>query len=129
MDIAVCQILGIEPIRIPVLRRAKVRGLWPDRIDYPILRPEAVAHEGFRLPNTAEHVLTGKKPPSKSPVVTDQCIACGDCESICPKDAIRVSGQLAEVTYSQCIRCFCCHEVCPEDAIVLRSLKQRANAR
>lgn len=123
MDISVCKILGIEPVGIPALKRAKVRGLWPERIDYPIQRPEDVAYKGFRLPNTADHLLTGKKPPRKSPVITDKCTACGDCESICPKDAVKVQDQMAEVTYSKCIRCFCCHEVCPEDAIILRSVK------
>jgi uncharacterized protein (DUF362 family) len=123
MDISVCKILGIEPVGIPALKRAKVRGLWPERIDYPIQRPEDVAYKGFRLPNTADHLLTGKKPPRKSPVITDKCTACGECESICPKDAVKVQGRKAEVTYANCIRCFCCHEVCPEDAIMLRSVK------
>ena len=123
MDIAVCKILGIEPVAIPVLKRAKVRGLFPERIDYPLHSPEEVAYQGFRLPNTADHLLTGKRPPKKSPVITDKCIACGDCESICPKDAVKVKGPMAEVTYSKCIRCYCCHEVCPEDAIMLRSVK------
>ena len=123
MDIAVCKILGIEPVSIPALKRAKVRGLWPERVDYPIQGPEDVAYQGFRLPNTADHLLTGKKTPSKSPVITDKCTACGDCERICPKEAVKVQGQMAAVTYSKCIRCFCCHEVCPEDAIILRSVK------
>ena len=123
MDIAVCKVLGIEPVGIPALKMAKVRGLWPEKIDYPIHSPKDVACKGFRLPNTADHLLTGKKPPKKSPVITDKCTACGDCESICPKEAVKVKGQRAEVTYSKCIRCFCCHEVCPDDAIVLRSVK------
>ncbi|MBT8359270.1 MAG: DUF362 domain-containing protein [Deltaproteobacteria bacterium] len=123
LDISVCKILGIEPVGLPVLKRAKVRGLWPESIDYPIYRPEDVAYKGFKLPNTADHLLTGKKPPRKSPVIMDNCIACGDCESICPKEAVTVKGQMAEIAYSKCIRCFCCHEVCPEDAIELRSLK------
>jgi uncharacterized protein (DUF362 family) len=108
MDIAVCKILGIEPVGIPALKMAKVRGLWPERIDYPIQGPEDVVYKGFRLPNTADHILTGKKPPRKSP---------------CPKDAVKVKGQKAEVTYSKCIRCYCCHEVCPDEAIVLRNVK------
>jgi len=123
MDISVCKILGVEPVGIPALKRAKIRGLWPERLDYPIHSPEEVAYKGFRLPNTANHLLTGQKPPRKSPVITDRCTACGDCESICPKDAVKVQGQMAEITYSKCIRCFCCHEVCPEGAITLRSVK------
>lgn len=123
MDIAVCKILGIEPVGIPVLKMAKVRGLWPENMEYPLRAPDDVAYRGFRLPNTADHLLTDKNPPRKGPVITDKCSACGDCESICPKDAVKVKGRMAEVNYSKCIRCFCCHEVCPEDAIVLRSVK------
>jgi ferredoxin len=123
MDISVCKILGIEPVAIPALKRAKVRGLWPEKIDYPIHGPEDVAYKGFRLPNTADHLLTGRKPPRKSPIIADKCTACGDCERICPKDAVKVRGQKAEVTYTKCIRCYCCHEVCPEDAIMLGSVK------
>ncbi len=123
MDIAVCRILNIEPVAIPVLKRAKLRGLWPENIDYPIREPAEVGYNGFRLPNTADHLLTGRKPPRKSPVISDKCSACGDCERICPKDAVKVGERKAEVTYSKCIRCFCCHEVCPEDAILLRSVK------
>ncbi len=123
MDISVCKILGIEPVGIPALKRAKVRGLWPEKIEYPLQEPEAVAYKGFRLPNTADHLLTGKKSPRKSPVILDNCTACGDCERICPKDAVKVVDRKAEVSYSRCIRCFCCHEVCPEDAIILRGLK------
>jgi uncharacterized protein (DUF362 family) len=123
LDIAVCKIIGVEPVGIPVLKRAKVRGLWPDSIEYPLLNPRDVAYPGFRLPNTADHLLTGSKTPTKSPVITAKCIACGDCVNICPKKAIKVEDELAVVTYSKCIRCYCCHEICPEDAIILRSLK------
>jgi uncharacterized protein (DUF362 family) len=62
MDMAVCEIIGVEPVGIPVLRMAKVRGLWPERLDYPLLKPGDVAAKGFRLPNTADHLLTGNKP-------------------------------------------------------------------
>jgi uncharacterized protein (DUF362 family) len=122
MDIAVCKIIGIEPVGIPVLRRARIRNLWPERIDYPLLRPEDITVKGFRVPSTAGHLLTGKKTPRKSPVITDKCIGCGDCERICPQEAISVNEKVAEVNYSKCIRCLCCHEVCPENAIVLGTI-------
>ncbi len=122
MDIAVCRIIGIEPVGVPVLKRAKVRGLWPRRIDYPLHRPDDVACKGFRLPSTASHILSGKKPPARSPVITDRCTACGECADICPKNAVQVNDSMAAITYSRCIRCFCCHEICPEEAIVLRSV-------
>jgi ferredoxin len=125
MDIAVCRLVGIEPIAIPVLKRAKVRKLWPQEIAYPILAPEDIAYQGFKLPNTADYLLTGKKAPSKRPMVTEKCVACGDCVEICPKHAIRIKDQRAFVDDSKCIRCFCCHEVCPEKAIDLVAARRR----
>ena len=125
LDIAVCRCLGIEPVGIPVLRRAKIRKWWPESIEYPLSEPKDVIYKNFRLPNTADHLLTGQKPPKKSPVITDGCIGCGDCEQICPKGAIRVEDGMAGVIYPKCIRCFCCHEVCPENAIELGVLGKR----
>jgi uncharacterized protein (DUF362 family) len=123
MDIAVCRTFGIEPVGIPVLKRAKIRNLWPEEIEYPLLNPEDVIYKGFKLPSTAEHLVTGKIAPKKSPIITDKCIGCGDCEEICPKEAVKVNDELAKINYSKCIRCFCCHEVCPENAIKLGVIK------
>lgn len=125
MDIAVCSLVGIEPVAIPVLKRAKVREMWPQGIEYPILSPKDIAYQGFKLPNKSDYLLTGKKPPKKSPMVTEKCIGCGDCEEICPKDAVQIQDDRASVDYSKCIRCFCCHEVCPEKAIDLVAAKKR----
>ena len=123
-----CRILGIEPVGIPVLKRANIRKWWPDNIDYPLLKPDDVSYKGFVLPNTADHLITGKKLPQKCPVVTAKCVGCGECEAICPKGAITLTGdtiqmKIAQVNYSKCIRCYCCHEVCPENAIILNILK------
>ena len=82
-----------------------------------------MSYRGFKLPSTAEHLITGKKTPKKSPIITDNCIGCGDCEEICPKEAVKVNDELAKINYSKCIRCFCCHEVCPENAIKLGTIK------
>ncbi len=123
MDIAVCRTLGIEPVGIPVLKRAKIRKLWPERIDYPILKPKDVLYKGFKLPSTADHLLSGKRHAKKSPIITDKCIGCKECEEVCPKGAVKVNGEVAKLDYSSCIRCFCCHEVCPENAIKLGTLR------
>jgi NAD-dependent dihydropyrimidine dehydrogenase PreA subunit len=106
-------------VGIPVLKRAKIRNLWPEKIDYPLLHPDEVRYKGFKLPSTAEHLITGKKTPKKSPIITDKCVGCGECEEICPKGAAKVDGDMARIDYLKCIRCFCCHEVCPENAIKL----------
>ncbi len=123
IDLAVCDILNIEPVGIPPLKQAKLRGWWPAKIDYPLLAPKDVKFHGFLLPSTADYLLTGKKRPSKSPVPTEKCTACGDCERICPRDAVKIINERAKINYSLCIKCYCCHEVCPDNAIELRVLR------
>jgi len=123
MDIAVCRSIGIEPVGIPVLRKAKIRDLWPEDIEYPILSPEDITVKDFKLPETADHLRTGGKAIKKSPIITDKCTGCGSCEQICPREAVGVIDGTAKIDYSRCIRCFCCHEVCPEGAIKLGTIK------
>jgi len=125
MDIAVCTMLNIEPVGIPVLKRARLRRLWPQSIVYPLLAPRAVTYPRFLLPNTADYLLTGKNTPQKSPRVTAKCTCCGSCVETCPKKAISMGPEKALIDYSRCIRCYCCHEVCPEEAIELAVLVNR----
>ncbi|MFC1840356.1 DUF362 domain-containing protein [Thermodesulfobacteriota bacterium] len=129
LDIAVCRLIDVEPVGIPLLKRAKLRGIWPDRIDYPLLKPENNIIKGFKLPNTASHLQGGKKGRVKNPVITGKCEGCGECENICPKEAIKMVDDLAQVDYSICIRCYCCHEVCPFNAIKVRTLKKSERGR
>jgi Ni,Fe-hydrogenase III component G len=53
MDIAICEMIGIEPAGVPVLKRAKIRNLWPESVEYPLLKPEDIPINRFKLPNTA----------------------------------------------------------------------------
>jgi uncharacterized protein (DUF362 family)/NAD-dependent dihydropyrimidine dehydrogenase PreA subunit len=123
MDLAVCDMIGIEPIGIPTLRQAKIRHLWPTKIVYPLLFPQDAKYYGFRLPSTADYLSTGRKTPHRSPIPTDKCTACGQCVEICPKNAIRIMNQKAWIDYSKCIRCYCCAEICPDEAIDLEILR------
>jgi uncharacterized protein (DUF362 family) len=124
IDLAICKILDINPIGIPTLKKANVRKLWPTKINYPILKPKDVEYNGFKLPSTAGYILTGKKPPVKSPKPQDNCTGCGECVEICPTNAIKIISKKASIDYSKCIRCFCCHEVCTESAIKLVVIKK-----
>jgi uncharacterized protein (DUF362 family)/NAD-dependent dihydropyrimidine dehydrogenase PreA subunit len=119
MDLAVCDMIDIEPIGIPTLRQAKIRNLWPTKIVYPLLSPQDVKYRGFRLPSTADYLITGKKTPHRNPIPTDKCTACGQCVEICPKTVIKIINQKVQIDYSKCIRCYCCAEICPYKAIDL----------
>ena len=119
LDLAACEIINVEPVHIPVYKRAKGRGMWPKKIEYPLLEPKQVMFKRFRLPGTATHIRTGKPASNKSPIITKKCIGCGHCETIYPKGAVKVKNEKAQIDHKKCIRCFCCHEICPEGAIKL----------
>jgi len=123
MDLAVCAMLGIEPIRIPTLRQAKLRHLWPTEIQYPSLSPQDVRYTGFHLPSGAYSLISPSENHRQQPVPTEKCTACGQCVEICPKYAIQINGQRAVVDYSKCITCYCCHEICPYEAIQLEYIQ------
>lgn len=56
-----------------------------------------------------------------SPVIRKKdCIGCGRCAEICPKQIITIQNGKAVIRTASCIRCFCCHEVCPARAIDIR---------
>lgn len=122
LDLAVCGMLGVEPVRVPVLRQARLRGLWPGEIRYPLLSLGDVAFPGFVLPKTAEKLPGGRLAPVRSPRVLERCNGCGECVRICPRDAMRWVDARVRVELSRCIRCYCCQEVCPERAIVLEEI-------
>lgn len=123
LDLAVCDILGVEPLGIPTLKQAKLRKLWPKKIIYPLLSPDEIKYKDFILPSTANYLLTGEKKPAKSPVITSNCVACGECVNICPNNAINILKQKARIDYAKCIKCYCCHEICTFNAINLEVVK------
>jgi uncharacterized protein (DUF362 family)/NAD-dependent dihydropyrimidine dehydrogenase PreA subunit len=122
LDVSVCRMLGVEPVRVPVLRQARLRGLWPEGIGYPLLSPDDVRFEGFVLPKAAEKGVGGRLASRRVPVVGSRCTGCGDCVRICPKGAMRLVGGRAVPDLEKCIRCYCCSEVCVEEAIVLEEI-------
>ena len=53
-------------------------------------------------------------------LLIDQCCGCGDCEDLCPVDAIRLDATLLPcIEGSECIGCGICYQWCPERALVM----------
>ena len=53
-------------------------------------------------------------------VQTEDCVACGSCEKVCPRKAIAIyKGLFAEVEESRCVGCGICVKACPAAIIEL----------
>ncbi len=51
-------------------------------------------------------------------IITEECIACGACESECPENAITEGDEIFVIAADLCTGCDDCVSVCPVDAIV-----------
>lgn len=50
--------------------------------------------------------------------ITDECIACGSCESECPVQAIAEGDDKYTIDSKLCTDCGACSDICPVEAIV-----------
>ena len=55
----------------------------------------------------------------KGYVITDQCVGCGTCQSVCPQGAIQ-AGAPYRIRQEHCLHCGNCFENCPVQAVVRR---------
>ena len=61
----------------------------------------------------------------KAEVYRSQCVACGCCVRVCPRDAIRIyRGIYAQVDDGRCVGCGRCAAECPASVITLREVAQ-----
>ncbi len=52
--------------------------------------------------------------------VSKECVACGSCVKVCPKEAITIyKGLFAKVDSEKCIGCTRCQKVCPASVITM----------
>ena len=49
--------------------------------------------------------------------ITNDCIACGGCQSVCPCDAISEGDGKYEINPDLCVDCGACSAQCPVGAI------------
>ena len=113
VDLAQCHLMGLRLDSVNTIKEAASRGLAPDD-------PALLTWMG----DDPEPLRSNFKPAAKNkndavPVITDDCIGCGDCARICPQKCIAVQNKRAVIKESECIRCYCCHEFCPEKAVSL----------
>lgn len=49
--------------------------------------------------------------------ISDDCIMCGSCASVCPADAIAEGDGKYEINADACLECGSCADQCPVEAI------------
>ena len=49
--------------------------------------------------------------------VTEQCIGCGSCPSVCPQNCIDMIDDKAVIRQENCLHCGNCANICPTGAV------------
>lgn len=137
VDAVCCDLVGIDPATLPLMRAARrvgygvgdlarieLHGASLADLRVPDYQPPPRTHSVLdilplphRLAVWVRRILTAR--PEIDPVL---CIHCNACKKGCPVqpsaiDPERGGGGVDQTT---CIRCYCCHEFCPVKAIRLR---------
>jgi uncharacterized protein (DUF362 family) len=135
LDSGASQIIGLKPTDVRTTDYAAQRGIGiadPQYIDVVGETIDSVKVNDFKHPASTSSALVGKTPKflsgfvinnfvdARPKVVKHMCTGCGECEKVCPVQAIFMSNEIAKVNDGICIKCMCCHEVCRYDAIVAR---------
>lgn len=67
--------------------------------------------------------MTDRKIRKKAFVDKTECVACGCCLKVCPRQAIRIDqGVFAEIDLSKCVGCGICRRECPASVIEIREV-------
>ena len=52
--------------------------------------------------------------------ITDACVGCGSCQSVCPQSCIDMADSGAVIRQENCLHCGNCKEICPANAVIMR---------
>ena len=131
LDMALCEVLGVRPEKLPVLKAAGKAGLLPkDASEIELSGTFKALGEArvknFKLPSTSSLEWSIPEPvrkllkealTTKPRVDRKKCELCMMCKEMCPARAMSAGDGAISIDYRECIRCFCCQEVCPVGAI------------
>lgn len=73
------------------------------------LSKHPIERKSFSFGGTSE-IVTGY-------FITDDCIGCGKCVSVCPQNCIALTRK-AEIRQENCLHCGNCQAICPANAVI-----------
>ncbi len=133
LDVAAAAAVGLEPMKLPLVRESARRGLCsgrPEDVQIAGERLDAVVVKNFQLPanHVAINIWDWILPKSAARRVNkafkfkprfrhERCRGCGVCARSCPARAISMKDGRPGLELNKCISCFCCHELCNFDAV------------
>ena len=132
LDLAMLDILGLDPQKVPVMKQGMLRNLCAGNITEIEIKgdaPEKFSVEDFRFPAVSTvnffHANFLFKPFARffTPYphfLHDNCVSCGECMRLCPAEIIFLKNGMPYADLAKCARCFCCQELCPADAVKIR---------
>jgi uncharacterized protein (DUF362 family)/Pyruvate/2-oxoacid:ferredoxin oxidoreductase delta subunit len=133
LDACACAALRLSPTAVPMVRLAAQAGLGHlDLARIECIGSGAETLRAARLrPSVARFLRLIPEPVFRfatrlfrlRPVIAEgQCVKCGICVGICPRQAIREKGPSGYpvIEPAACIVCFCCMESCPRGAIIMQ---------
>ena len=139
IDVAACRLMTINPAAVGTIKAAIERGLIEENfgdISFVGEDLEKFVVRDFKKPQTylkpkprqgrSWHVLgnMAKAYALRPEIIKEKCTGCEECSRICPRKAITMKDEKAQIAYKKCIRCYSCHETCGSSAIRLE--KSRA---
>lgn len=135
-DLTALDIIGVDPLRVPVFKNAVARGLCPANaasLEFAgEIRPDRARVPDFKVNYNEQfanlHFLKGVWGKWFSALIRPRpvfhrkkCKACHECEKCCPAKVITVTKEKgAQVNLDGCIRCYCCQELCPFKAVTIK---------
>ncbi len=141
LDLIAARMIGLEASRVPLLDRARHRGLIPadwTKVERAGDAPERFFIKDFRMPDHISANLIGGWFPKGTRRLSNRylrprvsfdtglCVGCGECAANCPVQVITMvkdpetGRRHPSVDYENCIRCYCCQELCPQNAVSIK---------
>lgn len=135
IDVVACNIINLDPNKVPTIQRCVEREfIEKDFSDVCVLgeRLEDKVIKNFKIPSNRSisflrgivpksvEIFVNKKIAGKPVINYKECVKCGECSRVCPPKVISMENKGPVINLDHCIRCFCCHELCPKKAVDLK---------